>query len=124
MNKRDLQKYKKLIDKERQTVLEKLDMIDEELDSLRSGHSGKQSYSNHMADVGTDAIETEQAFMHASQGTDYLFSLEDALKRIEKGVYGTCEICGEKIPPRRLQAYLAARLCVDCKSKIEKLQRS
>jgi RNA polymerase-binding transcription factor DksA len=124
MNKRDLQKYKKLIEQERQVVLEKLGMIEEELDGLRSGDTGKQSYSNHMADVGTDAIETEQAFMHASQGTDYLFALEAALKRIEKGIYGTCENCGSKIPPRRLQAYLAARLCVDCKSQIEKLQRS
>jgi DnaK suppressor protein len=124
MNKRDLQKFKKLIEREKQTVLDKLGMIEDELDGLRSGDSGNQSYSNHMADIGSDAIETEQVFMHASQGTDYLLALEDALKRIEKGVYGTCESCGAKIPPRRLQAYLAARLCVACKSKVERLQRS
>ena len=62
--------------------------------------------------------------MHASQGTSYLLALEDALKRIERGTYGTCEICNAKIPPRRLQAFLAANMCVECKSKLEKLQRS
>jgi RNA polymerase-binding transcription factor DksA len=124
MNKRDLQKYKKLIEEERQSVLQKLGMIESELEGLRKTEAGNQSYSNHMADVGTDAIETEQAYMHASQGTDYLLSLEAALKRIERGTYGTCENCTSKIPPRRLQAYLAARLCVECKSKLEKLQRS
>lgn len=124
MNKRELRKYKKLIEQERQTVLEKLGMIESELDDLRKGDAGNQSYSNHMADVGSDAIETEQAFMHASKGTDYLIALEAALKRIEVGIYGTCENCGAKIPEKRLQAFLAARMCIACKSKLEKLQRS
>ena len=99
-------------------------MIEEEIEGLRAGSSGNQSYSNHMADIGTDSMEQEQAFLHASKGTDYLLALEAALKRIEKGIYGTCESCGEKIPNRRLEAFLAARLCVQCKTDFEKLQRS
>ena len=51
-------------------------------------------------------------------------ALEDALRRIDKGTYGVCEECDEKIPPRRLDAFLAARLCVKCQSKLERLQRS
>jgi DnaK suppressor protein len=62
--------------------------------------------------------------MHASQGTDYLLALEAALKRIERGIYGACENCGSKIPEKRLLAFLAARMCIDCKSKLEKLQRT
>ena len=124
MNKRELQRYKKLIEQERLIVLDKLGMIESELDDLRKSEAGNQSYSNHMADVGSDSIETEQAFMHASQGTDYLLALEAALKRIERGIYGICENCGSKIPERRLKAFLAARMCIECKSKIEKLQRS
>ncbi len=124
MTKRELQRFKKLIEEEKQLVLEKLGMIEEEIEGLRSNNSGNQSYSNHMADIGTDAIDQEQAFLHASKGADYLLELEDALQRIEKGTYGVCENCSGKIPFRRLEAYLAARLCVMCKSKLEKLQRS
>jgi RNA polymerase-binding transcription factor DksA len=124
MNKRDLNRFRKLIEEEKQAVLLKLGMIEEELAGLRSSKSGNQSYSNHMADIGSEAMETEQAFLHASKGTNYLLALEDALKRIEKGTYGTCESCDQKIPPRRLEAYLAARLCVQCKSQLEKFQRS
>jgi RNA polymerase-binding transcription factor DksA len=124
MNKRDLKRYEKLIKEEKQRVLERLGMIEEEIQGLRAAQTGNQSYSNHMADIGSDSMETEQAFLHASKGTDYLLALEDALKRIEKGVYGTCADCDEKIPPRRLEAYLAARLCVQCKSKREKAPRS
>jgi RNA polymerase-binding transcription factor len=124
MNKRDLQRFKKLIEDERQHVLQRLGMIEEEIQGLAQNQSGKQSYSNHMADVGSEAMEQEQAFLHASHGTDYLMALEEALRRIEKGTYGICEECSEKIPPRRLEAFLAARMCVKCQSKAERLQRS
>lgn len=126
MNKRELQRFKKLIEAEKQRVLQALGMIEEEIAGLKSSNSGSgnTSYSNHMADVGSDAMEQEQAFMHASQGTGYLLALEAALKRIERGTYGVCDECGGKIPPRRLEAFLAADLCINCKSKFEKLQRS
>lgn len=124
MNKRDLRRFGKLVEAEKQKVLQKLGMIEEEIASLAAAGSGNQSYSNHMADIGSDVMEQEQAFMHASQGTNYLLALEEALKRIEEGTYGICEHCAGKIPPRRLEAYLAARLCVACKSQMEKLQRS
>jgi DnaK suppressor protein len=124
MNKRDLQRFKNLIEAERQRVLERLGMIEEGIQGMASSQSGNQSYSNHMADIGSDVIEQEQAFRHASQGTDYVIALEAALKRIEKGTYGVCEECAEKIPPRRLEAFLAARMCVKCQSRAEKFQRN
>ena len=124
MNKKDLQRFRNLIEEERQRVLQRLGMIEEEIQGMAASQSGNQSYSNHMADIGSDVIEQEQAFLHASQGTDYLIALEAALRRIEKGTYGICEDCGDKIPPRRLEAFLAARLCIKCQSKAERLQRS
>jgi DnaK suppressor protein len=125
MNKKELARFKKLIDDERERVRRNLGMIEEEISDRTSNKaSGSQGYSNHMADIGSDAIEQEQAFLHASQETEYLRQLEDALKRIEEGTYGECEECGDKIPVKRLEAYLAATLCVACKAKQEKLQRS
>jgi RNA polymerase-binding transcription factor DksA len=124
MNKKDLQRYKKLIEDERRRVVQRIGMIEEEIQGMAASQSGNQSYSNHMADIGSDAIEQEQAFLHASQGTDYLMALDDALRRVDKGTYGVCEECNEKIPPRRLEAFLAARLCIKCQSKAERLQRS
>ena len=125
MNKRELARFKKLVEQERTRVLERLDAIGEEISDRTSNQSsGSQGYSNHMADIGSDAMGQEQAFMHASQGNEYLRRLDDALKRIETGTYGVCEDCESKIPVKRLEAYLAARYCVTCKSKREKLQRS
>ncbi len=125
MNKKELAGFKKLIMAERERVAEKLDSIEEAINDRSSSQpSGAQGYSNHMADIGSDAMEQEQAFLHASQGADYLGQLDDALNRIEKGTYGVCEDCEGKIPTKRLEAFLGARLCVACKSKQEKFQRS
>ena len=124
MTKKEMQRFRTLIETERQRVLQRLGMIEEEIQGMAASQSGNQSYSNHMADIGSDVIEQEQAFMHASQGTDYLMALEAALRRIDKGTYGVCEDCNEKIPPRRLEAFLAARLCIKCQSRAEKMQRS
>ena len=124
MTKRDLQRFKKLIEEERERVLQRLGMIEEEIQGINSRDTGNQSYSNHMADIGSDAMEQEQAFLHASQGTDYLIALEEALRRVDKGTYGVCEECEEKIPPRRLEAFLAARTCVKWQSRLERIQRA
>ena len=125
MNKKDRARFIKLIGAERKRLASKLDTIGEGIsDRTASQSASNQSYSNHMADVGSDAMEQEQAFLHASQGADYLRLLDDALKRLDEDAYGVCEICGGKIPVKRLEAYLAARLCLTCKTEQEKVRRS
>ncbi len=124
MNKKELARFKKLIKAEKQKVLQELGQIGDEIDSFsKAKGGGNQSYSNHMADIGTDAMDQEQTFLHASQGSDYLNKLDRAIKRTELGTYGVCEQCEGKIPTKRLEAYLAASLCITCKSEQEKLQR-
>ncbi|MCZ6765368.1 MAG: TraR/DksA C4-type zinc finger protein [bacterium] len=124
MNKRDLARYRKLIEAERRLVHDKLGVIESEISDRSDQTSAGHAYSNHMADIGSDVMEQEQAFLHASKGNDYLGQLDDALKRIEVGTYGSCEECGSKIPVKRLEAFLPARLCIECKSKLEKLHKS
>lgn len=43
--------------------------------------------------------------------------LEAALKRIESGCYGRCQLCGEDIARERLEYQLAAVSCVPCLEK-------
>jgi DnaK suppressor protein len=42
--------------------------------------------------------------------------VENALRRFEKGSYGICENCGEKISPERLAILLTAKLCLKCEN--------
>lgn len=52
-----------------------------------------------------------------------LESIEQALRLAEKGTYGICERCGEKIDPARLEALPHTTLCVKCKSQMERVAR-
>jgi len=47
--------------------------------------------------------------------------IEDALMRFPKGTYGFCVDCGTNIDFRRLQAYPAAKRCLDCQAKHERI---
>lgn len=50
---------------------------------------------------------------------DELQAIEMALGRIEEGSYGICVDCGEKIPPRRLEALPFAVRCVEDQARAE-----
>ena len=122
MNKRDTEFFKKLILKKRKTLLDELDHLkDSGLNSTIKDATGEHSsYSFHMADMGTDTMEREKAFLFASREGNLLYHLDKALERIEDGSYGVCAGCGESINKERLEAVPHVRLCITCKSKEEK----
>src|SRR5262249_39734702 len=55
-------------------------------------------YSLHMADSGTDNFDRDFALSLLSADQDAVYEIEEALKRIEKKTYGTCELTGKTIP--------------------------
>jgi DnaK suppressor protein len=120
MKKADLEKYRKLLLKKRQELLEEMTGLRREsLDTIKESTGDLSSYSYHMADLGTDAGEREKNFLLASKSGRFLYHIDEALRRIENGTYGKCHECGQEISKSRLQAVPHARLCIDCKSKEE-----
>jgi DnaK suppressor protein len=81
------------------------------------------SYAFHQADQGSDTNLMEQTVMLMEQERDKIKLLNDALRRIQAGNYGICEICGEPIPETRLAVIPYARYCMVCKSKEEDKKR-
>lgn len=49
-----------------------------------------------------------------------LLEIQEALKRIDEGVYGKCVVCGKQIEEKRLLAIPEAKMCVQCKAAAEK----
>src|ERR687896_1613568 len=122
MNKKMLAHFEKRLLEERKRVLKELGNYNEAFSATPQSADGDlSSYSFHMADQGTDAMEREKAFLFASQEGRYLWHLNQALRRLyttpEK--YGKCEQCGEEIGFDRLDALPHARLCIRCKAKEE-----
>jgi len=119
MEQLDIEYFKNLILEKQQEIFEELNMGDLK-ESLREEPGGK-AYSFHMADVGSDSNEREKSFLVASIEGDILTELNEALEQIENGTYGICAICSEPIHPNRLEAIPYTKLCLECKSKEERI---
>ena len=49
--------------------------------------------------------------------------VKEALKRIDEGTYGICEVCGEDISEKRLEARPVTTYCIECKKEEEENER-
>lgn len=121
MKKDDLKKYEKLLMEKRQQLIDDMGTIRKtSLENTSKENSGDlSSYSYHMADQGTDAMEREKAFMFASKSGRLLYHIDEALRRIRDGKYGNCVECGKPISAARLKAVPHARMCIKCKEAEE-----
>ncbi|NLE39743.1 MAG: TraR/DksA family transcriptional regulator [Pirellulaceae bacterium] len=119
MNKADVQVYReKLIAMRARLRGDVNNMADAALRKRRSDANGDlSSMPIHMADIGTDNFEQEFTLQLMQSEGDTLGQIENALERIEEGIYGECELCGVRIPKARLNALPYATTCVKCASE-------
>ena len=69
--------------RERDRALRSLGQFDEMAkESAEQNDSDSYSYSDHMADLGTDAMEREKMLLFASKEGRYLYRVEEALRRL------------------------------------------
>ncbi len=111
---------------ERARVMKELGYYGESFNAtLQSSDGDLSSYSYHMADQGTDAMEREKQFLMASKEGRYLWHLNEALRRLynSPATFGKCHQCGQAIDLDRLDALPHARLCISCKEKEEDAKR-
>ena len=78
------------------------------------------AYSMHMADSGTDNFDRDFALSLLSSSQESLYEIEEAIKRIERGAYGKCELTGEPIPEVRLQAIPWTRFTAQAQKQLER----
>jgi len=77
-------------------------------------------------DLGDQATaETERSFMLRLRGRErrLLKKIDEAIERIESGVFGICDKCGMEIDIRRLEVRPVTTLCIDCKIQQEEEER-
>jgi DnaK suppressor protein len=94
--------------------------------TLRSRAEGSEAsaFGMHQADAGSDAYDRDFALSLLSQEQDALYEIDEALKRIELGTYGKCEMSGKPIPRARLEAIPFARFTVECQSQLERQSKA
>jgi DnaK suppressor protein len=74
----------------------------------RQGDMADQASGNNEVHIQLKLKQTDAKILQA---------IEEALLRLDKGVYGVCRDCGEPIAEPRLNAIPWTRVCITCKEK-------
>jgi DnaK suppressor protein len=114
LDKKAIERFKKLLLKEREEIMGDVKQIYES--SQEVGQDGIQ-------DIGDEAanVYNKQILLTLNENERLrLKEVDEALDRIKQGSYGTCEECGEPIGLKRLEVKPVAKYCVPCKTKLEK----
>ena len=119
---------KKQMEGFRARLAAELDFIKGNLNALTRDALRQQSessgdvgvHSTHMADHGTDNFDRDINLLLASGRQEAIYAIEDALRRMDSGSYGNCEVCGNPIGFDRLDAMPYAKMCIECKKDLEK----
>ena len=125
LNKKDLERFKKILMDIRRKIAGDLQHLEgDSLNTNQRDSSGDLSgYSFHMADMATDNFDREFTLGLASNEQQTLNTIDDAIRKIDEGTYGTCEECAKMITMKRLAAMPHARLCIKCQELEEKKKR-
>jgi DnaK suppressor protein len=73
-----------------------------------------------IADRASSSYQKEFLFARSNNDRQFLQMVEHALSNISEGTYGECEVCGNEINERRLEAVPWARYCISCQEKQER----
>lgn len=118
MNKRELEKFRKMLMSERMTIVRKATktLAEEAVFDTDDLPDDMDKASTEYTQSLTFRLRDREKFL--------LSKIERALKRIEDGEFGVCETCGEEISLKRLEARPVTSLCIKCKEEQEKREKS
>lgn len=118
LTKKELKKFQELLEEKRKVVLERARQMLSE---------GMVLDANDLPDeMDLASSEYIQSFEFRLRGREksLLSKLDLALKKIDDGSFGICEICEEPIGKKRLEARPETSLCIKCKEDQEREERT
>lgn len=125
---KELEHFRKILLAERDKILENAKANMKALVDYESGEyvGDNLTYASHMAEQGTDEMEREKNYLFVQRDEKYLGYIQEALTRIDQGIYGVCIDCIEEpknlcetcplIPKERLELVPITQHCIECKN--------
>jgi RNA polymerase-binding protein DksA len=122
LNNKEIEHYRKRLMEERKSILDELEWVESNYigSSARDSTGEVSGHSTHLADMGTDSIERDKAYLIGDTRGEVLEDIDEALEKLGKDTYGKCESCGQPIAGERLDAVPHAKLCLKCKTDEER----
>ena len=115
-----LEQYGSRLQKLKDEVTDRIQMLqDTGLQESMHDSTGELSfYNNHPGDVASEVYERSKDLALVDNAKIQLKKIEDALDKINKGTYGSCDECGKTIDIDRLEVLPETTKCIHCREKI------
>lgn len=118
LGKKEIEHYRGLLLKKRAEIL--ADVVNMETEALQGGSGSLSNVQSHLAEEGTEAFDQALSLDLAAAERRIVKEINDALKRIEAGTYGMCELTGKPISAERLEELPWARHTIQAAMELER----
>jgi DnaK suppressor protein len=112
LRKEKLEFFKKELNKRRDTLAHEIRVATEEM------INDDETYADSVDQASVDSDRAVSVHIK-NREREILSQIDLALRRMEEGIFGECERCGEDISEARIKAFPFTTLCIDCKAEIE-----
>jgi len=116
LKKSDIEKFKGRLIELRNQINQTLGKVSEDVKNKEE----PKGYSQHQADEGTDDFGQTISIEISGKEQVILRQIERSLEKMEEGTYGICDVSGDEIPLKRLEAVPYATMTVQAQEKYEK----
>ena len=115
MAKLDTERFRALLLEERTRAEQALRHLHEENPGPITEGEEEETFDNHLGDAAAITFDREMDYSLEGNSGHVLAAIDEALRKIEEGTFGTCARCGKPIAQERLEAMPYATKCIDCK---------
>lgn len=113
MNKKEKEYFKKKLLERKQKILEKLTELDTESKEVET------DIAQDVVDKAESSYTKEFLLSLSDAERSQLFLIDNALKRLQRGEFGICQMCQKEVGKKRLEVLPWTPFCIDCQQKAE-----
>lgn len=115
---KELERFRLLLERKRAELLGDISGLEEE--ALRGESGSLSNMPQHMAEQGSETYEQSLNLDLAAADRKLLKEIDDAITRINNGVFGVCELTGRAISKARLEELPWARYSIEAARELER----
>ncbi|MCC6676340.1 MAG: TraR/DksA C4-type zinc finger protein [Phycisphaerales bacterium] len=116
--KKDLLKFRTILFRKRAELIGDVSMMESE--ALKGESGSLSNLPQHIAEQGSEAYEQALSLDLAAADRKLIKEIDDAIKRIDDGTYGICELTGKPIKAERLEELPWARYSIEAARELER----
>lgn len=113
MNKKDRDQFRKLLADKKESIIRKL------TDTITESKEMESNVAQDLVDKAETSYTKEFLLSLTDNERNQLLLIDEALKRLEHGEFGVCQLCQKEIGGKRLLVIPWTPYCIDCQEKAE-----